>query len=42
MKKVGRIILFVLLGLIVLFTFAFLWNKSRPKTTVYEILSPTI
>jgi len=42
MKKVGRIILFVLLGIIVLFTFSFLWNKSRPKTTVYEIVSPTI
>ena len=42
MKKVGKIILFVLLGLIVLFTFKFLWDKSRPKTNVYEILSPTI
>ena len=41
MKKVGKIILFVLLGFIVLFTFSFLWNKSRPKTKVYEILSPT-
>jgi HlyD family secretion protein len=42
MKKVGKIILFVLLGLTVLFTFSFLWTKSRPKTKVYEILSPTI
>jgi len=42
MKKVGKIILFVLLGIIILFTFSFLWNKSRPKTTIYEILSPTI
>jgi HlyD family secretion protein len=42
MKKVGRIILFVLLGIIVLFTFSFLWNKSHPKAKVYEILSPTI
>ncbi|MCL1934119.1 MAG: efflux RND transporter periplasmic adaptor subunit [Candidatus Azobacteroides sp.] len=42
MKKVGKIILFVFLGLIVLFTFAFLWNKSHPKDTVYEILSPTV
>ena len=42
MKKVGKIILFVLLGFIILFTFSFLWSKSRPKTKVYEILSPTI
>ena len=42
MKKVGKILLFVFFGLIVLFTFSFLWSKSRPKTKVYEILSPTI
>ena len=42
MKKVGKIILFVLLGIIVLATFSFLWNKSHPKATVYEIVSPTI
>jgi HlyD family secretion protein len=41
MKKVGKIILFAFLGFIVLFTFSFLWNKSRPKTTIYEIVSPT-
>ena len=40
MKKVGKIILFVLLGLVVLSTFMFLWNKSRPEVTVYEIVSP--
>jgi len=42
MKKVGRIILFALLGIIVLITFGFLWNKSHPKATEYEILSPTV
>jgi HlyD family secretion protein len=40
MKKVGRIILFVILGALVVSTFVFLWNKSRPKVTVYEIVSP--
>ena len=40
MKKVGKIILFVILGLIVLITFNFLWRKSRPEVTVYEIVSP--
>lgn len=40
MKKVGKIILFVILGVIVVSTFVFLWNKSRPKITVYEIVSP--
>ena len=42
MKKAGRIILFVFLGIIVLITFSFLWSKSHPKATVYEIVSPAI
>ena len=42
MKKIIKIILFVILGLIVLATFSFLWNKSHPKATAYEILSATI
>jgi HlyD family secretion protein len=42
MKKTGKIILFIIVGLIILSTFIFLWNKSRPVATVYEILSPTI
>lgn len=39
MKKILRIILFVLLGLIVVGTFAFLWKKSQPKKVVYEIVT---
>jgi len=42
MKKVGKIILFVFIGLIVLSTFVFLWNKSRPAITVYEIVTPAM
>jgi len=42
MKKVGKIILFVLLGGIVLLTFVFLYNKSRPKEVTYEIVSPVM
>lgn len=42
MKKVGRIILIALLGAIVIGTFYFLWKKSRPVKTEYEIVSPTI
>ena len=42
MKKVGKIILFVFIGLIVLSTFVFLWNKSRPAVTVYEIVTPAM
>lgn len=42
MKKVGKIILFVILGAIVLSTFVFLFNKSRPKKVTYEIVSPEI
>jgi HlyD family secretion protein len=41
MKKIGKIILFIIIGLIVLSTFVFLWNKSRPAITVYDIVSPT-
>lgn len=40
MKKIFRIILFVILGLIVLGTFYFLYQKSQPKKIVYEIVSP--
>ena len=40
MKKIGKIILFIILGLIVIMTFVFLWNKARPKITEYEIITP--
>jgi HlyD family secretion protein len=40
MKKVGLIILFIILGIIVFSTFVFLWNKSKPKVTVYNIVTP--
>jgi len=40
MKKVGKIILFVLIGFMVIGTFVFLWNKSRPQITEYEIVTP--
>lgn len=39
-KKILKIALLVLLGLAVLGTFVFLWHKSRPEKTVYEIVSP--
>ncbi|GHT66274.1 RND transporter MFP subunit [Bacteroidia bacterium] len=41
MKKIRGIILLVILGLVVLWTFVVLWNKSRPKVDVYEIVTPT-
>ncbi len=37
MKKILRILLFVLIGVIVIGTFVFLWNKSQPKEVIYEI-----
>lgn len=40
MKKVFRTILFVVLGLVVIGTFFFLWKKSQPKVTTYEIVTP--
>ena len=38
MKKVIRIIVLVLIALLFLGTFVFLYQKSQPKETVYEIL----
>lgn len=37
MKKVVKIAGLVLLGLLVIWTFVFLWQKSRPKKKVYNI-----
>ena len=42
MKKAIRIILLSLLGIVVIGTFVFLWQKSQPKTVVYEIVKPSI
>lgn len=41
MKKVLRIAGLALLGLLVISTFVFLWQKSRPKTVNYKIESAT-
>jgi len=38
MKKFFKILLLVVIVAIVFGTFYFLWNKSRPKVTTYEIL----
>ena len=40
MKKVGRIIGITIISLLVLLTFVFLWNKSRPEVKTYDIVSP--
>ena len=37
MKKVLKIAALILLGLLVLWTFVFLWNKSKPKVKNYQI-----
>ncbi|HPW90268.1 MAG TPA: efflux RND transporter periplasmic adaptor subunit [Paludibacteraceae bacterium] len=42
MKKAIRIILLSLLGIVVVGTLVFLWQKSQPKTVVYEIVKPSI
>ncbi|MDR1738104.1 MAG: efflux RND transporter periplasmic adaptor subunit [Candidatus Symbiothrix sp.] len=42
MKRIGRVIMFVIIGLIVFSTFMFLWNKSKPEVKEYEIVSPSI
>jgi HlyD family secretion protein len=40
MKKVGRIILIVIISSLVLLTFLFLWKKSRPEVKTYDVVSP--
>lgn len=40
MKKIVRIVILVLVGLAVIGTFYFLWKKSQPVITVYEIVQP--
>ncbi|MDR3297595.1 MAG: efflux RND transporter periplasmic adaptor subunit [Prevotellaceae bacterium] len=42
MKKVIRAALFVLLGAVVVGTFVFLWQKSKPKPTIFDIVLPTV
>jgi len=42
MKKAGRIIGIIIISLIVLFTFVFLWNKSRPEVKIFNIVSPVV
>lgn len=42
MKRILRIAGFVLLGLLVLSTFVFLWQKSRPKKVSYQIETATV
>ena len=42
MKKYVKIAALVLVGLIFLGTFGFLYQKSKPRTLVYETWSPTI
>ncbi|MFV0391006.1 MAG: efflux RND transporter periplasmic adaptor subunit [Paludibacteraceae bacterium] len=37
MKKILKIALWVLLGLVFIFTLVFLYQKSKPKVTVYQI-----
>jgi HlyD family secretion protein len=39
MKRILKIALFVFLGLIVLWTFYWLWSKSQPKAVKYEIVT---
>jgi HlyD family secretion protein len=40
MKKILKIFLFLVFGIILIGTFVFLWNKSRVKETKYEVVMP--
>ncbi|MCL2168097.1 MAG: efflux RND transporter periplasmic adaptor subunit [Lentimicrobiaceae bacterium] len=42
MKKILKIFLFLVFGIILIGTFVFLWNKSRTKETKYETILPEI
>jgi HlyD family secretion protein len=42
MKKIFKIFLILVFGIILIGTFAFLWNKSRKKEVKYETVTPEI
>ena len=42
MKKFGRILMIVLVAAVFIGTFAYLFQRSRPKETVYEELTPQV
>jgi HlyD family secretion protein len=42
MKKILKIFIFLVFGIILIGTFVFLWNKSRVKETKYETVMPEI
>lgn len=42
MKKILKIFLFLIFGIILIGTFVFLWNKSRVKEVKYETVMPEI
>lgn len=42
MKKAIRIVALALLGVAVVGMFVFLWQKSRPKTITYDIVTPSL
>ena len=42
MKKFGKYLIFILIGLVFIGTFAYLFKRSQPKETRYEELSPAV
>ncbi len=42
MKKFFKVFMLILVGVILVSTFVFLYNKSKPKVQVYEIVAPSI
>ena len=42
MKKIFKYALLALVGLIVIYTFYFLYSKSRPKEVIFELVDPEI
>jgi HlyD family secretion protein len=42
MEKIGKIFVFIVVGIIIIATFKFLWDNSRPEISTYEIISPIL
>ena len=42
MKTLSRIIVFIIVGIVLIATFKFLWDSSRPEISTYEIVSPVL
>lgn len=42
MRKYVRFVFIALFGVVLIWTFVFLWKKSRPEKVIYEVITPVV